>query len=155
MVSRATDEQHSDNVLMEISKMTTGIQKEPLLVRCVDRDEARLPDFFLPEAVGVIVAEPEFMRAIELPLWSDYPLGWSMTDEVRGQSHDCNLEVTKLGEYWFVGRKGKDHEISETVVEAFGAAPICTRTPRDAMLLAQHSHPEVRLPIGAHWLKFK
>ena len=94
------------------------------------------------------------MRAIELPLWSDYPLGSTMVDEVRGQSHDRKLEVAKLGEYWFIGRRGKDHEVSETVVEAFGAVPICTRTTRDAMLLAEHCQPEVRLPIGACWAKF-
>jgi len=98
--------------------MTTVIEKEPQLIHCVDRDEARLPDFFSSKAIGVTVAEPEFMRAIELPLWSDYPLGWSMVDEVRGRSHDGKPEVAKLGEYWFIGRKGKDHEISETVALA-------------------------------------
>ena len=107
--------------------MTTVIENELQLYRFVDRDEARLPDFFLPKAIGVIVAGPEFMRAIELPLWSDYPIGWSMVDEVRGQSHDRKLEVAKLGEYWFIGRRGKDHEVSETVVEAFGAVPMARR----------------------------
>jgi hypothetical protein len=147
-------EPHSDDSDGD-SKMTKVIEKEPQLYRCVDRDEARLPDFFLPEAIGVIVAGPEFIRAIELPLWSDYPVGWSMVDEVRGRSHDGKLEVAKLGEYWFIGRRGKDHEVSETVVESFGAVPICTRTPPDAMLLAEQCHPEVHLPIGAHWAKFK
>jgi len=135
--------------------MTTVIEKEPRLIRCFDRDEAQLPDFFLPKAKGVVVAEPEFIRANELPLWSDYPIGWSMVDEVRGQSHDGNLEVAKLGEYWFIGRRGKEYEVSETVVESFGGAPICARTPRDAMLLAEQCHPEVHLPIGARWTKFK
>ncbi len=135
--------------------MIPTAKRAPEIIRFVDRDEARLPDFFLPKAIGVIVAEPEFIRAIELPLWSDYPIGWSMVDEVRGQSHHCKLEVAKLGEYWFIGRKGRDLEVSETVVESFEAAPICARTPRDAMLVAEHCHPEVRLPIGARWLKFK
>ena len=47
------------------------------LLRFVDRDDARLPGFFLPKANGVVVAEADLLRAVELPLWLDYPVGWS------------------------------------------------------------------------------
>ncbi len=136
--------------------MTTIIDKKPPLFRCVDRHVARLPDFFLPKAENVIVVEPEFLRVIQLPIWSDYPLGWSMVDIIRGRSHDGKLEVAKLGEYWVIGRTDQDNlEVMETVIEFFGAAPICSRTPRDAMLIAESCHPEVHLPIGARWTRFK
>jgi hypothetical protein len=135
--------------------MTSRNERVLKLYGFLDRAAARLPDFFLPKAKGVLLAEADLLRAVELPLWLDYPLGWSMLDTNWGRSHDRKLEVAKLGEYWFVGRRtGWDAEVSETVVESFGQVPVCSRAVRDAMLIAEHCHPEVRLPIGAHWLKF-
>lgn len=121
----------------------------------VDRYAARVPHFFLPEAPGVLVAGADLLGA-ELPLWLDYPVGWTLVDVNRGKSHDGKLEIAMLGgEYWFIGRNAdRDLRISETVVEAFGKVPICARTCRDAMMLAEHCHPEIRLAIGAAWVKF-
>jgi hypothetical protein len=115
----------------------------------VDRDAARMPDFFLPNSPGVLVMETDFIG-------TDLPKGWTLVDTNRGKSHDGKLEVAKLGEYWFIGRRREDWDaVSETVVEAFGQVPICTRTCCDAMLLAEHCHPEVNLPVGAHWIGFE
>ena len=126
------------------------------LICFVDRHEAQFPDFLLLKATGVIVPGPDFLRAVELPLWIDYPLGWNMVDAIRGRSHDGKLEVAKLGEYWFVGRREWDFDVvTETIVEPFGQNPIGTRTSLEAMLVAEHCHPAMRLPIGAKWHHFK
>jgi len=134
--------------------MTSNDEKAPQLFRFVNREDAKLPDFFLPKATGLLVAEADLLQAVILPFWLDYPVGWSMLDAHRGQSHDGKLEVAKLGHYWYIGRRrGRDEPVSETVVEAFGQVPICTRTCFDAMLVAEHCHPEVNLPLGAHWMR--
>ena len=79
-----------------------------------------------------------------------------MLDYNRGKSTEGKLEVAKLGEYWFIGRRDSEYdEVKETIVEVFGKALICARTPCEAMLIAEYCHPEVRLPIGAGWVKFK
>jgi hypothetical protein len=126
----------------------------PGLFRCVDRVEARLPDFFLPQAPGVIVAGADFLCAPKPPLSSDHAIGWSMVDVNRWRSHDRALEVAKLGEYWFIGRRELYGEITDTIVEAFGQTPICTRLPQDAIIVAERCNPDVNLPIGATWIRF-
>jgi hypothetical protein len=135
--------------------MISSDEKAPQLYCFVDRDDAKLARFFLPKAIGVLVAEADFLRAIELPLWLDYPMRWTMLDTNWGQSHDGKLEVAKLGEYWFIGRRGRNQiTVSETVVEAFVQVPIGTPTCCDAMLVAEHCRSEVvNLPVGAHWIK--
>jgi len=127
----------------------------PELYRCVDRAEASLPDFFLPQAPGVIVASADFLRATKPSLSPDHGTGWSMVDVNRWQSHDSALEVAKLGEYWFIGRRELYGKITDTIVEAFGRAPICTRSSSDAIIVAERCHPEVHLPIGAKWVRFE
>jgi hypothetical protein len=121
----------------------------------IDRSVARVPDFFLPKAPGVLVMETDFLKA-EVPLWLDYPVGWTLVDRNRGKSRDGKLEVAQLGEFWFIGRRTDPYShVSETVVEAFGEVPVCTRTCQDAMMLAERCHPEVALPIGACWIRFE
>ena len=116
---------------------------------CVDRDVARLPDFFVPRATVVNVAESDLLHDSELAIWLDYPLGWSMVSETRGRFQNGMLEVAKLGLYWFIGRRQHDFEpITETIVEPFGPAPICTQTACEAMLVAGYCHPAMHLPVG-------
>jgi hypothetical protein len=123
---------------------------------CVDRNDAHLPDFFASRATAVIVAGPDLLHAFEFPIWLDYPLGWTMVSENRGRSQNGKLEVAKLGLYWFIGRGQSDSEpIRETIVEAFGQAPICTRTPCEAMLVAEGCHASLLcFSIGAQWARF-
>ncbi len=145
---------HERVVLNGDHKMSIDDRESQIIERFVDRDKARLPDFFLRGAKGVVVAGAGLLRAAELPLWLDCPLGWSTVDENCGRSCGGELEVARLGDYWFIGRMGQDETISETVVEAFGQVPICARACGDAMLLAEHCHPSLHLPIGAQWVKF-
>jgi len=123
---------------------------------CVDRHDARLPDFFAARATAVIVATPDLLHAFELAIWLDYPLGWTMVSENRGRSQNGKLEVAKLGLYWFIGRRQSDFEpIRETIVESFGQAPICTHRPCEAMLVAEGCHASLlRFSIGAQWVRF-
>jgi hypothetical protein len=123
---------------------------------CVDRHDARLPDFFAPRATAVIVAGSELLQAFELAIWLDYPLGWTMVSEIRGRSQNGKLEVAKLGLYWFIGRRQSDCQpISETIVEAFGQAPMCTHTPCAAMLAAEGCDANLlRFSIGMQWARF-
>lgn len=121
----------------------------------VDRDEAKLPDFFLPRANAVVVAGMGLMRVAELSHGPHRKLDWRMMDANWAQSLHGDLEVAKLGDYWFIGRKGRDVRISETIVEAFGQIPICTHTCRDAMLLAEYCRPKVGWPLSGHWMKFQ
>ena len=126
---------------------------------CVDRDVARLPDFFVPRATVVNVAEPDLLHDFEFAIWLDYPLGWTMVSKNRGRSQNGMLEVAKLGLYWFIGRRRQyDFEpITETIVEPLGPvpAPICTQTPCEAMLVAERCYSSLlQFPIGVQWAKF-
>lgn len=123
---------------------------------CVDRNEARLPNFFCSQAPVAIVLGSEMLGPLQLPIWLDYPVGWTMVAENRGRSERGKLEIAKLGLYWFVGRRLSEFEIiTETIVEAFGHAPICAHTPCDAMLIAEGFHlASESFSIGAGWEKF-
>jgi hypothetical protein len=136
-------------------QMIPTAKRAPEIIRFVDRDEAKLPDFFLPRANGVVVAGMDLMRAAELSHGPDRKLDWRMMDANWAQSLHGDLEVAKFGNHWFIGRKGRDLIISETLVEAFGKIPVCTPTSRDAMLLAEYCHPEVGWPLPGHWMKFQ
>jgi hypothetical protein len=123
--------------------------------RFVVRDQARLPDFFLPEAEGVAVAGTDLMRAAELSHGPHRKLRWRMMNENWGRSADGDLEVAKLGDYWFITRKRGDLKASETLVEAFGRAPFCTAECRGAMLLAEYCNPKVGRLLPGHWMKIQ
>ena len=130
-------------------------KRAPGTLRFVDRDEAKLPDFFLPRADGVVVAGMHLMRVAELSHGPYRKLDWRMMDANWAQSLHGDLGVAKLGDHWFIGRKGCDVRISEILVEAFGERPVCTPSCRDAMLLAEYCHPKVGRPLPGFWMKFQ
>jgi len=141
---------------MSLQQPISSVVALPTFYCFVERRAAKLPDFFLPDAPGVIVLETDFLKE-ELPLWLDYPVGWTLVDWNRGKSHHGKLEVANLGEYWFIGQRYDDYhtKITKTVVEAFGNVPICARTSQEAMMLAERCNQDVcRLSIGALWLEF-
>ena len=99
------------------------------------------------------VAEPDLLHDFEFAIWLDYPLGWSMVSQNQWRSENGKLEVAKLGLYCFIGRRQHEFEpMTETIVEPFGPAPICTRTPCEAMLIAERCYSSLlRFPIGVQW----
>jgi hypothetical protein len=135
--------------------MNTTARRTPEPIRFIDRRAAKLPDFFLPFAAGVIVAGDDLMRAAELSHGPHRKLNWRLMDNNWGTSADGDLEVAKLGDYWFIARKGDDLRASETLVEAFGRVPVGTTRCRDAMLLAEYCSPKVGRLFPGHWMKFQ
>ncbi|SHG24099.1 hypothetical protein [Bradyrhizobium erythrophlei] len=138
----------------------------PQLFECfIDRAQAVLPEHFPREAKGAVVAGPDLVRGLE-----DYPdsyesWGWRASTDGTGfeccfvdrdcpKRHAVYLEIERRGEFWYIWR---DFERGgcQALVVAFENVPICTRTFRDAIRLAEHCHPVARAPMAGFWLDLR
>ena len=139
----------------------------PQLFECfIDRTEALLPEFFPREAKGAVVAGPDLIRELE-----DYPdshESWGWEASIDGNAFrrsyvdrsslpaiiDGELKIERGGGFWYI-RREFDPERNQALVVAFENVPICTRTFRDAIRLAEHCHPETRAPMAGFWLDIR
>jgi hypothetical protein len=133
----------------------------PQLFECfVDRAEANLPEFFPKEAKGAVVAGPDLIRGLEDYSGSHESWGWEAS--VDGTAFECflpndrpgidvYLDIEQRGELWYI-RRQIGNDITQALVVAFENVPICTRTFRDAIRLAEHCHPDTRAPMAGCWV---
>jgi hypothetical protein len=147
----------------EIEKMSGSQTDEvaPQLFECfIDRAEANLPEFFPKEAKGAVVAGPDLIRGLEDYSGSHESWGWEASvDGVafrrayidRPEIIDGELNIEQGGEFWYIYRQF-DPCRTQVLVVAFENVPICTRTFRDAIRLAEHCCPVTREPMAGYWL---
>jgi hypothetical protein len=135
----------------------------PQLFECfIDRAEADLPELFPKEAKGAVVAGPDVIRGLEDYSDSYESWGWKATidgtaffrDPVGRDLPDKEaafLEIEQRGQFWYIWRHS-DTGGPQVLVVAFENVPICTRTFREAIRLAEHCHPDTRAPMPGFWL---
>jgi hypothetical protein len=126
------------------------------------RSQTKMPDDYLPEAPGVLIAGEEMLRAAGHVPASHRPAGWTPGESGtfmrrRRRDGDHTLWVRKCGKLWLIERSldldsGLRREI-EALVFAFGPRPICTRTYVAAMRLAEHCDPSPGASVARYWAK--
>jgi hypothetical protein len=132
-----------------------------LFERFVDRAQAGLPEDFLLAARGIVVAGPDLIGGLddisdfdESPSWIPSCEGVTFHRDLP----DVNggLLVYRIGEFWYpqviLVRENNRAEYWALVV-AFENVPICARTSKDAIRLAEHCHPVTRAPMAGCWVK--
>jgi len=155
--------------IQEIEKMSGSQVDEiapQLFERFIDRTEALPPEFFPREAKGAVVAGPDLIRELE-----DYPdshESWGWEASIDGNAFrrgyvdlsfppaiiDGELDIERRGDFWYIYRQF-DPCRTQVLVVAFENVPVCTRTFRDAIRLAEHCHSETRAPMAGFWLDIR
>jgi hypothetical protein len=132
----------------------------PRLFECdIDRSQTKMPDDYLPDAPGVLIAGEDMLRAAGYVPGSNRPRGWLPAyprNFRRRPRHkgDHMLWVRKCGELWIIARS-LDLDVNtrkiETLVFAILPLPIWTRSYQAAMRLAEYCHPIPRTPVAGYW----
>ena len=126
----------------------------------LERDEAGLPEWFLPMARGVVVASDHLLSRAGYRPGIRRPDRWCETsaDFYRLNPHDCviTLIVRQCDnrDLWTIERwnLGSRMEVDEVLVFGFGATPMFASNAIAAMHLAMHCHRHGPLP-GLRWFK--
>jgi hypothetical protein len=122
----------------------------PRLFECVlDRSQTKMPDDYLPEAPGVLIAGEDMLRAAGYVQGSYRPRGWAQVKhqvfKVRSQDRERSLVVRRYGNFWVVERQQSSKGIpffdTYALVCAFSLRPIWTHNCEAAMRLAEHCDP--------------
>src|SRR5277367_4715098 len=115
----------------------------------IDRNEAKLPDWFVPLARGIAIASDALLRQIGHRPGMRRPRGWFEANDDcfkrligwpgAGSLFVRECEETKL---WTVERLGaaRQYEVDEVLVFTFGWTPIFARSYKSAMRIAMHCH---------------
>jgi hypothetical protein len=137
-----------------------GEEIAPQLFECfIDRAEAHLPEFFHEWAKGALIAGPGLIRSLADYSGSYESWGWERSVGAAfrrpSKTNYGELNITKGGEFWYIYRENDLTCITQALVVAFEDVPICTRTFRDAIRLAEHCHPIARAPMPGYWLNLR
>jgi len=123
----------------------------------LDRAQTEMPDWYLPSAEGVLIAGEDILGAAGHRPGSPDPAGWSHgASGFRKLARDGKtvLWVQRCGQFWIIERSlrlGRGDTRGETLVFAFGARPIWTRTRAAAMRLAEFCDPIPPAPVAGYW----
>ena len=131
-----------------------------LIDEMIDRDEARLPKWFVPLARGVAIASDALLREAGHRDGLHRPRGWRETSPqyfVRDLDWRRSLLVRESDEtgLWTVERFSEPRrhvDDTEVLVHLFGSTPIFTRSYQSAMRLAMHCHVNGP-PLELRWIK--
>jgi hypothetical protein len=147
----------------------------PEIFECdLDRDQAGMPDYFVPEAPGALLAGKDMLIAAGDIPGAPEPKGWTpgvpLMPELNGRrawetadfekpsaDGERMLRIKRLGKFWMPERSIRvkcgryNYREVQALVFAFGSAPIWTRTPRAAMRLAAHCDPIPNTPVAGFW----
>jgi hypothetical protein len=144
----------------------------PSLFECLmDRDQTEMPEYYLPEAQGVVIAGEAMLRAAGYrpgsyrPRLFGKPVWYQEKRHVfRRLTYDEGrvLQVRGCGDFWVVERfyqgdtrpdgLGYAYNISALVC-AFSGRPIWTRKCQAAMRLADYCDPTPQPPVAGFWKK--
>ena len=148
----------------------------PKIFECdLDRAQAGMPDYFIPEAPGVLLAGKDMLIAAGDVPGAPEPAGWSpgvplMPGEDGRRAWEAAdfekpssdgeriLRAKRFGKFWMPERsirvtigRGQLREV-HALVFAFGNAPIWTRDRQAAMRLAEYCDPIPAAPVAGLWL---
>lgn len=150
---------HSDWKDFCASQKSLKVFPSHLIDEVIDRDEARLPNWFVPLARGVAIASDALLRKAGHRDGLYRPRGWRETSPeyfVRNLDWNCYLLVRESDEtdLWTIERLGasRRYNADEVLVHMFGSTPIFTRSYRSAMRLAMHCHANGP-PSELRWIK--
>jgi hypothetical protein len=137
----------------------------PRLFECdLDRSQTKIPDDYLPDAPGVLIAGEDMLRAAGYVPGSNRPRGWkpanpgAFTKPSRDGVH--TLRVRQCGhakdkdKLWIIERSSFadiGYRKIEALVFGFGQVPIWARTYQAAMRLAEHCDPFPCPPTAGCW----
>ena len=144
-----------------------GTEFSPLIDEVIDRDTAKLPDWFVPFALGVFVAGDALLRTAGHRDGMRRPRGWRKAIGIDADGvyvrhvdpvdpynsrwllvRECLVQGLWMVERWTGRRRHGDAD--DILVHEFGSTPIFTRSCPAAMRLAMHCH--VKPPAGLHWI---
>jgi hypothetical protein len=140
-----------------MSKLAISNTTPRLVDGVLDRAETELPDWYLSQADGAVIAGADMLRAAGRRPGHSRPAGWSRgVSGFKKTSRDGKtiLWVQQCGKFWIIERSlpvDADLVKDETLVFAFGPRQICTRTPEAAMWLAEYCDPMPRPPVAGYW----
>jgi hypothetical protein len=124
----------------------------------IDRDQAKMPSWYLPAAPGALIAGGTILSATGYRPGSHRPCGWRKDDYVNFSRWSVDkrrlLRVKMCGDFWVLLRNEFDETpgpYRQTLICAFSRRPIWTRTPQAAMWLAEHCDPILQAPVAGHW----
>jgi hypothetical protein len=130
-----------------------------IIDRVIDRNEARLPEWFAPLARGLAIASDALLYEAGHRHGVRRPRGWRETSRdyfVREIGWNSLLLVRESDEtgLWTIERLGepRQSEVDEVLVFEFGWTPIFTQSSQSAMRLAMYCH-ENEPPSGLRWIK--
>jgi hypothetical protein len=121
------------------------------------RAQTEMPEWYLPSAQRVLIAGHNIMPAGSHRPTTFYPTGWSRGAsgfEKASRDGKSVLWVQPCGKFWIIERSIHLDAVymqDESLVSAFGARPIWTRTRQAAMQLAEHCDPMPRDPVTGYW----
>jgi hypothetical protein len=107
-------------------------QRSPFVIaEVVPRHETHLPDQFCPWAPAIVIPGAYLMKQVT----QDDPAGWECAAPGLYQKRFAGNKVnaTSVGELWIVERQAE-----EVLTYMFGPLPVLTRTPQQAMQLAEY-----------------
>jgi hypothetical protein len=122
----------------------------------LDRAETEIPDWYLSQADGAVIAGEDMLRAAGWPGRSR-PAGWSRgASGFKKTARDGKtiLWVQRCGQFWIIERSLRvDAGVvkDETLVFAIGPRPIWTRTPGAGMWLAEYCDTTPPLLVAGYW----
>lgn len=129
-----------------------------LIDAVLSRDEAYLPDWFVPLAWGVAVASDTLLHQAGYRHGMRRPRDWIEIDRDRFLYPlillDCSLHVRRCMRtpLWAISRNpDRQDKAHDALVFEFGWTPIFTRSYQAAMQLAMHCHTKSP-PAGLRWI---
>ena len=131
-----------------------------LFDQVIDREQACLPNWFVPAARGVAIASDTLLRKTGYRHGSDRLRGWYETNPqyyARDMGGDSFLMVRESQDtgLWTVERLGELRryvDIDDVLIFPFGWTPIFTRSYQSAVWLATYCHKKHACE-GLRWLK--
>jgi hypothetical protein len=128
----------------------------------LDRHQAHMPDIYVPDSKGALVAGEDILRAAGYCAGSRRPPGWRKYAPgvfVKPLSSEFTLEVRQCGNslsnLWTIERS--NHFASgycvETLVCALEDVPIHAKTYQGAMRVAEYCHPSPQAPVPGRWIR--
>jgi hypothetical protein len=124
-----------------------------LISQLLNREDAGVPDWFMPMAWGIAIASDELLReAGDMPTsnWQEtgYARFWHELGPRMLLTRQCHKPRLWSIERWDT----RHHGVDEVLCFHFGSTPIFTRTYAQAMRLAMHCHYH-KLPPGLRWIQ--
>jgi hypothetical protein len=152
------DECHPDVPLSDCKAFCKNVSPY-FIEQVLDRDTARLPDWYLPLARGAAIPSRYLLHRAGYRPGAHRAPGWfkPRSQEVwKDFGSEC-LVILRVGSFWRIARdtgalsRPHDH-MNFALVHIFGSTPILTRTYQEATYLAEFCIKQGPLPAGLCWV---